>query len=199
VSPSPRTSVILLELAAGSDERLTIGELLAALRQQAFAALILVLGLPNCLPMPPPIPLLFGFLLCFVALQMVAGRTAPWLPRRVLQRSLSRADFARAVGRAMPTLRRLEQWSRPRFAIVGTPLGIRIVGGVVLIIALTLLVAAPFIGQIPLGLAACLVGLGLVERDGLLVLIGAIVGAIGLGLTLGFVLVLIRGVTALLL
>jgi hypothetical protein len=197
LSSSPRTSAILLELAAGSDERLTIGELLTALRQQAFAALIVVLGLPNCLPMPPPIPLLFGFLLCFVALQMVVGRTSPWLPKRVLQRSLSRSDFARAVGRAMPTLRWLEHWSRPRFAVVGTPLGIRIVGGVVLVIAIALLVAAPFIGQIPLGLAACLVGLGLVERDGLLVLVGAIVGVIGLGLTLGFVLVLVRGVMAL--
>lgn len=197
VSSSTSTSAILLELAVRPNERLTIGELLDALRQQAFAALILVLGLPNCLPMPPPIPLLFGFLLCFVALQMVVGRSRPWLPKRILNRSMARADFARAVGRAMPTLLKLEHWSRPRLTFFGTPLGLRLVGGVVLVISLALLVAAPIIGQIPLGLAACLVGLGLVERDGLLVIGGTAVGAIGLSLSLGFVVAIISGVTAL--
>ncbi|MBS7698091.1 MULTISPECIES: exopolysaccharide biosynthesis protein [unclassified Chelatococcus] len=197
MSSSTSTSAILLELAARPHERLTIGELLDALRQQAFAALILVLGLPNCLPMPPPIPLLFGFLLLFVAIQMVVGRSSPWLPKRVLSRSMARADFARAVGRALPTMRKLEHWSRPRLTFFGTPIGIRLVGAVVLVISLALLVAAPIIGQIPLGLAACLVGLGLVERDGLLVIGGTAVGAIGLSLSLGFVVAIVSGVTAL--
>ena len=46
---------------------------------------------------------------------------------------------------------------------------------------------AAVVGQIPLGLAVCLVGLGLVERDGLLVLGGLGVGALGVTLSLGFI------------
>jgi hypothetical protein len=61
-----------------------------------------------------------------------------------------------------------------------------VLGAVLLVLALGLIVAAPFIGQIPLGLAVCLVGLGLVERDGVLIIAGAVVGVAGLALSAGF-------------
>ena len=42
----------------------------------------------------------------------------------------------------------------------------RLMGVVILVMALGLLFAPPFVGQIPLGIAVCLVGLGLVDSDG---------------------------------
>ena len=42
------------------------------------------------------------------------------------------------------------------------------------------------VGQIPLGLAVCLVGLGLVERDGLVVLGGLVIGMFGVAINAGF-------------
>ena len=39
----------------------------------------------------------------------------------------------------------------------------------------------------PLGIAVCLVGLGLVERDGVLVIAGLVIGGLGLALNAGFV------------
>ena len=77
----------------------------------------------------------------------------------------------------MPVLRRLERWSRPRISLFETALGMRGIGIVLLTLALALIVAAPIVGQIPLGLAVCLVGLGLVERDGVVVLGGLVIGA----------------------
>ena len=59
------------------------------------------------------------------------------------------------------------------------------------------MVAAPFIGQIPLGLAVCLVGLGLVERDGLFIIAGALVGVVGLVLSAGFAYAIISGLVGL--
>jgi hypothetical protein len=58
-------------------------------------------------------------------------------------------------------------------------------------------VAAPFIGQIPLGLSVCLVGLGLVERDGLFIIAGALIGAVGLMLSAGFAYAIISGISGL--
>ncbi|MDJ1159481.1 exopolysaccharide biosynthesis protein [Chelatococcus sp. SYSU_G07232] len=193
-----RTSAVLIALAAGEDERLTVREIVEALRQQAFALLVVVLALPNCLPMPPPIPLISGILLAFVALQIVLRRATPWLPRRLLDKSVARAEVASAVGRALPALRRLERWSKPRLRVFETALGMRLVGVVLLVVALGLLVAAPFVGQIPLGLAACLIGLGLVERDGVVVIAGFLVGAAGISLSLGFVVALVSGLEAIL-
>jgi hypothetical protein len=192
-----RTSQILLALASQPGERLTVREIMAVLQDRAFALLIVLLGLPNCLPMPPPIPLVCGLLLALVAIQIIFGRDAPWLPRQLLNRSVARTDVERAVGRAIPVFRRLERFSRPRMTFLDTPLTMRLMGAVILILALGLLFAPPFVGQIPLGLAVCLVGLGLVERDGLVVVGGLILGSIGLTLSLGFVYAIFTGIETL--
>jgi hypothetical protein len=92
----------------------------------------------------------------------------------------------RAVTRAVPILKRLERWSRPRLSVFETAIGMRGMGVALLALALALIVAAPLIGQIPLGLAVCLVGLGLVERDGIVVLAGLGIGMIGVAINAGF-------------
>ena len=171
--------------------------IVAALRDRAYALLVVLLGLPNCLPMPPPIPLVCGLVLAFVALQMLTGRATPWLPQRLLRRSVGKPELTRAVGRALPPLIWLERYSRPRLTMLGGAVAIPILGLLILVLALGLVVAAPFIGQIPLGLAVCLVGLGLVERDGLFILGGAMVGAIGLVLSAGFAYAIVSGIAGL--
>jgi hypothetical protein len=167
---------------------------MAVLQDRAFALLIVLLGLPNCLPMPPPIPLVCGLLLVLVAIQIVFGREAPWLPGHLLSRSVARSDVERAVGRAMPAFRRLERFSRPRMTFLDTPIAMRLMGAIILVLALGLLFAPPFVGQIPLGFAVCLVGLGLVERDGLVVLGGLVIGSVGLVLSLSFVYAVFTGI-----
>jgi len=71
-------------------------------------------------------------------------------------------------------------------------------GASLLAFALALVFAAPFIGQIPLGIAVCLLGLGMVERDGVVVAAGFVVGLVGSVLSLGFILALITGANAIL-
>jgi len=132
-----------------------------------------------------------------VAIQIASGRDAPWLPRQLLNRSVARVDVERAVGRAVPAFRRLERISRPRMTFLDTPLAMRLMGVVILVLSLGLLFAPPFVGQIPLGLAVCLVGLGLVERDGLVIIGGMAIGAIGMTLSLGFVYAIFAGLETL--
>ncbi|MFF8801475.1 MULTISPECIES: exopolysaccharide biosynthesis protein [unclassified Methylobacterium] len=187
MSSAARTSDVLTMLASQESERLTVGDIIAVLRDRAFALLVVLLGLPNCLPMPPPIPLVCGLVLLVIAIQIVAGMTAPWLPRRLLDQSIARETVAKAVTRAVPLLRRLERWSRPRLSVFDGALGMRGMGVLILALALALIVAPPFFGQIPLGLAVSLIGLGLVERDGFVVLIGLVIGGIGVGISIGFV------------
>ena len=181
-------------LASQEGDRLTVGDIVAVLRDRAFALLVVLLGLPNCLPMPPPIPFVCGLLLGLVAAQLAAGRPTPWLPQALLRRSIPQDAVERAVARALPTVQRLERWSRPRMALFETPIASRIVGFILLALSIGLLVAAPLIGQIPLGIAVCLVGLGLVERDGVLVVAGIVAGAFGLALGFGFIYAIVAGI-----
>jgi hypothetical protein len=193
LSPKSRTSEILAALAAQPGERLSVRDIMAALQDRAFALLVVLLGLPNCLPMPPPIPTVCGLLLALVAFQIATGRPTPWLPERLLNRSLAKKDVDRAVARAVPAFRWLERFSRPRLSILDIPLAFRLMGMIMLVMALGLLFAPPFIGQIPLGLAVCLVGIGMVERDGIVVIAGLVIGTFGLTLSLGFIYAVLSG------
>jgi hypothetical protein len=198
LSSTARISAILTALVAQPSDRLTVGDILVVLRDRAFALLVVLLGLPNCLPMPPPIPLVSGLLLALVAVQIIAGRPAPWLPRALLHRSIARADVERAVLRAAPIFRRLERFSRPRMTMLETAVSIRVIGVVLLILAVGIIFALPpIVGQIPLGIAVCLLGLGLVERDGVVVIAGLVIGSIGLTLNVGFVYALVSGLGSL--
>lgn len=193
-----RTSDVITALADEPSERLTVSRIIAALGDRAFALLIVVLGLPNCLPMPPPIPLICGLLLGFVAIQLAIGRKSPWFPKALLGRSVKRSDVARMAVRAVPIFQKLERYSRPRIALFVEPVAVRAVGILVLLLALALVCAPPIIGQIPLGFAVCLVGLGLVERDGLVVASGSVLGVLGASLSFSFVYAIIAGVGAIL-
>ena len=192
-----RTSGLLTALAALPGQRISVATIIGALQDRAYALLVVLLGLPNCLPMPPPIPLVCGLVLAFVAVQMLAGRATPWLPQALLSKSIGQAELARAVARALPALTRLERISRPRLTMLGGAAAIPVLGLLILVLALGLVVAAPFIGQIPLGLAVCLVGLGLVERDGLFIIAGALIGAVGLMLSAGFAYAIVSGISGL--
>ena len=187
---------MLARLAGGQSERVSVLDILSSLQTRAFALLIFVLGLPNCLPMPPPIPLVCGLLLLVVSVQMIAGLKTPWFPKRVARQSVARTDIRRAVLRSLPIVRRLERWSQPRFSIFENPLASRLVGVILLVLSVGLVLAAPFVGQIPMGLAICLVGIGLVERDGLIFGVGCVIGLVGLALSVGFVLTIVNAIAS---
>jgi hypothetical protein len=192
-----RTSDTLPALAvAGEGPGITLRAILKTLGERGFALLVVGLGLPNCLPMPPPIPLLCGLLLIFVALQMVLGWATPWLPGFLLEKTVSRATLSNFIERAMPWVGRLERFAKPRLGLVDSRLAFRLIGSALMVFSLALVFAAPFIGQVPLGLAVVLIGLGLVERDGLLVLGGICIGCAGTALSLGFVFALASGAAA---
>jgi hypothetical protein len=182
-----RLSQVLATLADEPDERITLRAILALLSDRSFAILVVLLGLPNCLPMPPPVPTLSALLLILLATQIAARRTEPWFPSAVLKSSVARADIRRAVGRALPIVSVLERWSRPRWRVFDPRTGAVLSAVLLFTMALGMLTAAPLIGQVPYGLAVCLIGLGQVERDGVLVMSGLAVGLLGAALSAGFV------------
>jgi len=134
-----------------------------------------------------------GFLMIFISLQMIFGRSAPWLPAAVLRNSVSRTDVVKAVATATPWVRWIEKLARPRLSLFDHAASWRILGLGLLILSLGLVFALPVIGQIPIGIALCLMGLGLVERDGYLTLIGFAIGLMGVAFSYGFIVAVITG------
>lgn len=168
----PRTSEVLSDLASGATQRVSFGEIVRGLRHRAFGFAALVFALPCCLPMIPGIPTICGLALVIVALSLITARRRLWLPRFIAAKTVERADLRRLVARALPHLLKLERFSRPRLAIVTERVGKILIGLVLLVLGAIMILPIPFVGNIPPGIAATILAVGLVERDGVVVLAG---------------------------
>lgn len=178
---APRTSDILLGLALSFPrERVMLRDIGELLGNRSFGFLLLIFALPNTLPLGiPGISTLTGVPLALVALQMTFGMPRPYLPKWLAERSLRREDFRRLIERTAPSLQRLERIMRPRWVMLSGIAGERTLGTFCLLLAVVLALPIPFGNVLP-ALAIALMALGLIEKDGVLIVGGAAVGVISL-------------------
>jgi hypothetical protein len=168
-----KVSQIIGELAASSKAHVKLADLLDVLDERAFGVLMLILSLPNAVGLGtiPGLSTVFGVPQIFVALQMIIGASRPWLPGVVLQRSIPMKDFRTMVEKAQPHLLRLERLLRPRLIMMSANLVERLLGLVLLLLSVMVALPIPFANQPP-AVAQGLIALGLIERDGVVILIG---------------------------
>lgn len=176
-----RTSEVLYELAYAEGERISVGEILLGLRHRAFGFTMLLFGLPCSFPMPPGVPTVCGIALVLIAINLILGRRRLWVPRAIAAKTIERADLRRVVDRALPYLRRLERFCRPRLAIVTEAVGKAVIGVVVLVLGLLLILPIPFLGNMPPGVATAVIAIGLSERDGAVAIAGLVLGVLAIG------------------
>jgi hypothetical protein len=157
--------------------RFAIADLIAALDGQGFGLLIFALALPNALPGPyiPGFSLPFAAGIAALGVQLAIGLHRPHLPRWLMALSIALPRFRRMVDRIEPALRRLERWLRPRPSPLTESLGERLVG--VALIGLSAVLALPIpLGNGVIGFSIMLLALGLLEGDGLALLLGLAAG-----------------------
>lgn len=191
-SPKRKVTEILTAIAEDPARlRVSVADLLAAMQDRAFGALMLIFAMPNALPMPPGTSAILGAPLVFLAAQLMFGRK-PWLPKFIAERSMLRKDFASMVGKVAPWLARAERLLKPRLVAVARPPAEYAVGAVCLLMATILFLPIPFGNMLP-ALAICIFSLGLLERDGVWVIAGFLISIISSMLVYGVVFALVKG------
>ncbi len=172
-----RLSAILVAIAEADDrDRISVGDLLQALKRRALGALMFIFAIITALPMPPGVSAVVGAPLVFLSAQLMLGMNA-WLPRIITDRSLSRVDFHRVVRAASPWLARAEGIMRPRFEFLARRPAVHVMGLVAFVMALLVLLPIPGANMAP-SVAICIIALGLLERDGVWIVLGALVGIV---------------------
>jgi hypothetical protein len=126
----------------------------------------------------PGASIVAGLLMLAPAIQMLAGRHRPRFPARLAGRPIGSAALAGVLRRLLPGLRRLEGVVRPRWS---TPVGAtqRGVGGVVVLLALSLLLPVPLSNLLPAAIIV-LIAFAYIEEDGLLLAAGCGLGVLAL-------------------
>lgn len=188
-----RTSELLAGLLENAERpRISMADIFDGLGDRAYGALIIVFALPNLVPVAiPGLSAVLGIPLILLTAQLLWGWPRPWLPRWLAQRSFAREDLARVFDRALPYLARLERLCKPRLAILPEEATERVIGAACLALSIVLVLPLPFVNLLP-GLAICLLGFALVERDGLLGLAGLVVGLVSVVLGVGVIIAMVK-------
>lgn len=168
------TTEILRELASKTKGSITLGELLARLGDRSFGLAILVLTLPNTIPLVPGFASLCAVPMAIIAAQLLMGSPYIRLPRYFAETSLSRATLSRLLLRCLPLLIRMEKHIRPRLPAFTSPQAEKAISLLWIVLAAIIFLPIPFGDPIP-SAAAALMALGMLEKDGTLIAFGIIV------------------------
>ncbi|MFP3944511.1 MAG: exopolysaccharide biosynthesis protein [Alphaproteobacteria bacterium] len=173
-----RTSDLLIHLAeTAQTERVTIGALADALSDRAFGVLMLALALPCAIPFLYGVPQVVSVPLIFLSAQIVLGRHTVWLPQTLRRRHFSRASFLDMARRAKRYVGWAEYLSFPRLSWLTRGLSERVLGALMLVFCASIAVPLPLTNTVP-GIAVGIMSVGFIERDGLLVIAGTVLGTI---------------------
>lgn len=165
-----------------ADRAATLRQILGALGGRAYTLLIVVFTLPFAPPVTVPgasTPL--GLIIAAIAVQLALGKL-PWLPKRVLEWRLPAGFFSKLVPLTARIVRWIERVLHPRWpawtsgpVTRATHFGVIVACGLILAIP----VPIPFTNFLP-GWAILLIACGILERDGIFILVGHIVFVLNL-------------------
>lgn len=155
---------------------LTLRQLEEALRGRGLAMVIFVLAFPFCLPVPLiGVSIPFGLAIAVLGLRLGFG-FKPWLPGGLLDKEIPGAVLARVLRAGAGVARWLERVVRSRWDFTRWP-GMRgMIGVAIALCGLGLILPVPFTNML-VGAAVALLALGIMEGDGLLVVLGFLAAA----------------------
>ena len=152
-------------------DRMTIGDLIASLGEASFGWSLVVLALLNLLPLPLGFNMITSIPLIIVTAQMALGFDKVRLPGFIASRSINRRGFQNLVLRLKPIFSWVERLSKPRLPMMLSPMAERVIGIVLFLASLALFLPIPLNTWL-LAISLLVAGVGIVERDGLITLIG---------------------------
>ncbi len=189
--PGNLTSVMDRLIEGTGAEHLSFGQILKIFGRRAYGPSLLVPGLLALGPTGaiPGMSILTGAIIGLISLQLVARRSSPWLPARLMRATISRSRLQSAIAKARPVTERIDSWIKPRLLFLSEAPFDRVIALLCLLMALLMFpfAALPFAVAMPAA-SICLLALGLMSEDGLLILIGAGLASIVVAGTLALVL-----------
>lgn len=161
----------------------SVEAMLSAVGSRSFGALLLVPGLLTFSPLSGIVglPTLCGILVLLIAGQLLVRRKHFWVPQWLLKRSVPRRRFLKALRFMRPGARWVDKLVKPRLTILTHGPATALVAIVCILIALSMpaLELVPFANSLS-GAALAAIGLGLIARDGMLVVVTVILYLLGL-------------------
>lgn len=176
------TRVLQLFIAGIKSDKVNVTDICNYLSKYNFGTLLFFFSLPVLFPLPAPLPSILAVPLIFVSMQMFIGRSTLWIPLFFQKIFLRKSLLTKVTKITTPAIHRIEAMIRPRLVIFCTPKFQKFAGLMCLIFSCAVLIPLPFTNFLPcVGIA--FISIGLIGRDGVMIIIGMVIGTFGLALT----------------
>lgn len=179
------SELLQLVVVQNANDKMSVGEIKNSLHERGFGVLLAIAALPICLPIPVPpgYTTFFSIPLFIFSVQMMWGMKSPWLPEWITKKEINKKTLQKLIEKATPWLRKIESYLHPRLTYISVHAWERIIGIFAFIFTISIALPIP-LTNFPPGWGILIMSLGLLNKDGLTIIVGMIVGTIGVGITL---------------
>lgn len=169
-----------------SEGKTTISELLEDFSENGLLLALIFFSLPVAIPLPypPGFTTVMGTPLMILSFQMLLGYHKVKLPQKINQYEMKNSILITICNKVVPALKVLENYIKPRFAFARSVYCEQFIGFISLICAISVAIPLPLTNAIP-ALAITVMGLGLLNRDGWVIILGFVIAIIGLVIATG--------------
>ena len=136
------TAFLLSQITSGNHlKTIQLSYLIAHFKGRSFGGLLLILSILALLPV---VSFVAGIIIFIVGVQMLLGLRVPSLPQFVMQQKVDKRSFEAFVDKVLPWLLRSEKYIRPRWYFFDNTISQRLLGGLILLLALVSLLPFTF-------------------------------------------------------
>jgi hypothetical protein len=177
----------LKEIIGNTDEEtINIGQLKEKMQSASYALLMLVFCLPLLIPIPTPgLSAIVSIPLVFLTFQLMIGKESPWFPKKISNISLKISDIKKVTEKLEPSIKKLEKFLKPRLEILLNKKAQNFIGAFCFFLSTLIILPIPFGNVIP-AIAIFIISLGLLQKDGVFVIVGILFGIISVSSVLFF-------------
>lgn len=190
-----RTSEILISLSeeALKSKKITIDKLVKSLNYRVYGISILIFSLPSIIPLSaiPGVAAFFSLPIILFSLQMIFSKKTPWLPQWLKNKTIDTKHLQKLFHYAIPYLQRVEKIIKPRYYFFTSKTMEVLIGILLTLLSILLMLPIPLSNML-FGFLISLLAIGLIEKDGLVLMIGLIFGSITIGLYIQAVFMLLN-------
>lgn len=172
-----------------SSDKISFDSLLIAFHERGFGFFLLLFSLPAALPVPAfGLNTIIALPLLLLTTQQAIGRHTIWVPQKLKSKTISKIKINRFIVSATPWVKRLEIFIKPRLSFITQGIYSHLIGIMGFMMALAVSIPLPLTNTVP-SFGIAMMAIGVLMRDGLAVIVGALIGLLWVILLVSFVMI----------
>jgi hypothetical protein len=166
-----------------------ISELMEDFHENGILLAMIFFSLPVAVPLPypPGFTTVMGIPLVLLSIQMLLGSKRVNLPKRINDYELKNSTLKAISDKVVPKLVYIEKYVKPRYSFAKSVYCEQFIGLVGFIAAVSIALPIPLTNAVP-ALGITVMALGLLNRDGLVIIAGFFITALGLVIAIAAIL-----------